>query len=154
MATGKIKSLFPPGNNGARHGAGQIIEDETGTKYVFQTPDDVDPTISLGEGTAVTFDVVNGKSIGNVRLSVPLPTCAFSADPTAFNAGDTVILSWGCRNASVISIDNGIGNVRGPEGSIAVIPTATTTYTLTAANSAGQTVSVSVQVTLNTVKPI
>ncbi len=65
--TGMIKDTFPPGNNGSRPGAGQIIEDGTGQKYVFQTPQDVEPAADLHAGVRVTFDNPKGNQASNVR---------------------------------------------------------------------------------------
>lgn len=46
-------------------------------------------------------------------------------------------LSWKVNGATSISINQGIGVVAGPTGSVVVSPTVTTTYTLTANNGAG-----------------
>jgi hypothetical protein len=48
-----------------------------------------------------------------------------------------IILVWSVHGADAISIDNGIGNVDA-EACLALIPTASTTYTLTAINAAGR----------------
>ena len=69
--TGTIKDLFPPGNNGTRHGAGQITEDETGKQYVFHTPEDVSPGSILFEGDAVTFEAGKGNQATGVTKTRP-----------------------------------------------------------------------------------
>ncbi|HZU30319.1 MAG TPA: alkaline phosphatase family protein, partial [Candidatus Angelobacter sp.] len=43
-------------------------------------------------------------------------------------------LNWTSSNAASLSIDQGVGTVNGPNGSISVSPNATTTYTITATN--------------------
>ena len=50
--------------------------------------------------------------------------------------GGTATLSWQVENFTTLAIDQGIGSVPGPSGSVSVTPGATTTYTLTASNAA------------------
>ncbi len=59
----------------------------------------------------------------------------FTATPARITAGQGSTLSWSVTGADSLSIDQGIGAVSG--NSIAVAPTFTTAYTLTAANFAG-----------------
>lgn len=66
------------------------------------------------------------------------PTVTFSASPAAIVRGSSSTLSWVVSGAASISINNGIGAV-GASGSRAVVPSSTTTYTLTARNSSGTT---------------
>src|ERR1700704_5276004 len=56
------------------------------------------------------------------------------ASPTKIGPGQTANLSWTSANATSLSIDQGVGAVSGPNGSISVSPAATTTYTITATN--------------------
>ena len=72
----------------------------------------------------------------------------FTADPTTINAGDSASLSWSIAGATSVSIDNGVGMVNATSGNITVTPSSTTTYTLSAANSAG-TIIKSITVTVN-----
>ena len=138
MATGKVKGLYPPGNNGSRPGAGQIVEDGTGKKYAFHTPDDLDQaSVPIEVGTVVNFEISNGNSIGNVRLAVP--TCIFTADKTSINIGETVILSWTTQNFVSLTLDHGIGAVTPvAKGSITVSPTTSLIYNLTAIPASGE----------------
>ncbi|MGZ3864643.1 MAG: hypothetical protein ACXVPN_06320 [Bacteroidia bacterium] len=143
MATGKIKSMYPPGNSGSHPGAGKISEDGTGNTYVFQTPGDVADGIVLSEGTAVTFDVTNGKSVSNVKQVVVLPTCTLNTSATDVHLGDSVTLSWTSQNATSLIMNRGVGDLSPVSGgSIDVIPdgTANTSiiYAISASNSAGQ----------------
>jgi chitodextrinase len=62
---------------------------------------------------------------------------SFTASPTAVVAGQSATLSFATQGASSLSINQGVGAVSG--SSVSVTPSATTTYTLTAANSAGTT---------------
>jgi hypothetical protein len=73
--------------------------------------------------------------------STPPPPChprsTLAADPSAVTAGQSATLTWTATNAASISIDQGIGAVAAT-GSRVVTPAATTTYTITAVNTAGQ----------------
>jgi len=60
----------------------------------------------------------------------------FEITPETINLGDAAILTWDVVNATSVFIDNGIGNV-GLNGSWAVQPLESTTYTLTASHSNG-----------------
>ncbi len=70
---------------------------------------------------------------------------AFRASPSSIAAGSASILSWTVRGATSLSIAPGVGTVTGT--SVAVTPSATTTYVLSATN-AGGTSTASVQVTV------
>jgi hypothetical protein len=78
---------------------------------------------------------------------------AFTAIPNTINAGQSSTLSWGPlqNGPAYMEIDQGIGEVAGWD-SMAVSPTATTTYTLTATNCAG-TATYHVTVTVNAAPP-
>jgi hypothetical protein len=60
----------------------------------------------------------------------------FTANPTNIYAGDSSLLSWNVSNATSVNIDHGVGTV-GSSGSTLVLPATSTTYTLTATNTAG-----------------
>ncbi|MDP3948684.1 MAG: IPT/TIG domain-containing protein [bacterium] len=78
----------------------------------------------------------------------PLPSCVFSASPSAIVPPQSSSLSWNCSNANSCSIDNGIGSV-GVNGSSTVKPSQTTTYTLSCNGSGG---SASFQTTVRTTR--
>ena len=78
----------------------------------------------------------------------PLPSCVFSASPTAIVPPQSSSLSWSCDNANSCSIDNGIGPV-GVDGSSTVKPSQTTTYTLSCNGTGG---SASFQTTVRTTR--
>lgn len=63
---------------------------------------------------------------------------SFIAIPSTIAPGDSATLSWSVINADTITIDQGIGTVTNPSGSIFVSPTASISYTLTATNTAGE----------------
>jgi uncharacterized protein YkwD len=67
----------------------------------------------------------------------PAPAISsFISSPPSITAGQTATLSWSVSGATTISIDNGVGDVS-TLISKAVSPAQTTTYRLTATNSAG-----------------
>jgi len=72
--------------------------------------------------------------------------CSFTANPSCVNQCQTVVLNWNVSNAYTVTISPGIGSVSN-SGSYSVTPCCTTTYTLTATNSAGS-VSASTTVTV------
>lgn len=84
---------------------------------------------------------------------VQLPVISyFKASPEAILSGQSTVLSWNILGgtADSVTIDNSIGSVAGLNYKI-VSPTATTNYTITAANSAGS-VTKSVTVTIAAAK--
>ena len=83
---------------------------------------------------------------------------SFTSTSTSITEGQSVTLSW-VTNAATISIDQGVGTVTAPSGSITVTPASTITYTLTATSSAGSstdsiTITVSPNDTTPTVPPV
>ena len=68
----------------------------------------------------------------------------FEANPDALTAGSRAALNWTVTGARSVSINNGVGTVA-LRGTRTVIPTTTTTYTLTAANPSG-TVTANAQI--------
>lgn len=69
---------------------------------------------------------------------------SFTASQTAFLPGEEVTLSWSVTSGDVISINQGVGSVSGATGSVKVLPSIQTTYTLTNTTS-GQSQQVTVQ---------
>jgi hypothetical protein len=62
----------------------------------------------------------------------------FIASPPSISAGASSTINWEVTGATAVSIDHGIGSVPA-SGSLTVSPTTTTTYTLIAGNSRGNT---------------
>lgn len=81
-----------------------------------------DPTVTASATVAVT-----------PPPAVP-HIASFTASPTSLQAGQSATLSFAVTGATSVSIDQGIGAVT---GNVTVTPAATTTYTLSATNSAG-----------------
>ncbi len=75
-------------------------------------------------------------SIGDTGGGTSAPVISsFTATPASIQSGQSSTLSWSVTGATSLSIDQGIGAVTGT--SRGVSPGTTTTYTLTATNSAG-----------------
>ena len=70
---------------------------------------------------------------------------SFDVDTSTIAAGESSTLSWSVVGATTVSIDQGIGNVA-LAGRRAVMPSATTVYTLTATNAAGVSATATAQV--------
>jgi len=73
----------------------------------------------------------------------------FTASPQTITVGESSTLSWEVSDATMVSIDQGVGNNLALSSSVSVSPTATTTYILTATNDTG-TVTEMVQITVAT----
>jgi uncharacterized protein YkwD len=76
---------------------------------------------------------------------------SFSANPAAIAAGQVSTLSWSVSGATSVTINNGVGDVTSLTSKV-VVPGATTQYTLTATNSAGNKTA-TVTVTVNGTSP-
>lgn len=107
--------------------------------------------------SATTTYTLTAKSAGGtvtattrVTVAVAPPVISsFSASPASITAGQASTLSWNVSGATSLAIDHGVGTVTG--SNVSVSPTASTTYTLTARNSAGTvTAATSVAVTPST----
>lgn len=73
----------------------------------------------------------------------------FNAEPSTIEKGQGSSLRWSISNATNITIDQGIGQVS-PNGRRTVYPADTTTYTLSAASSQGESTTSTVTVTVST----
>jgi len=113
---------------------------------------DVKPTVS----TTYTLTVTNSagvkatcsRTVTVTPPPVPAPVCTLNVSSATITAGGTSKLTWNTTNASKVSINQNIGAVA-VNGSRDVKPTVSTTYTLTAENSAGVKVSCSQKITVN-----
>jgi hypothetical protein len=102
-----------------------------------QTSRVVNPTATT------TYTLTAGNSTGStdqsvtVTVGVPPPINSFVvADPNPLYGAETS-LNWNVSNATSLSIDQNIGPVPGPTGSVSIAPLQSTTYTLTAINDFG-----------------
>lgn len=80
--------------------------------------------------------------VSDLNNLAPVPTItAFTAAPAAFDVGGgTSTLSWTVVDQDNLSLEPGAGNVTGYTGA-SVTLAVTTTYTLSASNSLGETKS-------------
>jgi hypothetical protein len=96
----------------------------------------VAPTVS----TTYTLTATNSGGSSTVKATVlvngSLPTItSFTASPATIAAGQATTLSWVASGATSFSINQGVGTATGT--SVVVLPTAATTYTLSATNAYG-----------------
>jgi YVTN family beta-propeller protein len=86
-----------------------------------------------------------------INIWAAKPTVKISASPTTIAIGGSSTLTWTSTGATSISINQGIGAVP-VNGSRVVLPTVTTTYTITAKNSSG-TATTTAKVTVTAALP-
>ena len=79
---------------------------------------------------AIATAAGQGKNAYQKASQLPARIMEFKAEPASVGAGQPAMLVWSAENPSGTTIDPGIGRVR-PRGSMQVMPTQTTTYTLT-----------------------
>jgi hypothetical protein len=94
-----------------------------------------------------SFDVLVSDTEVVVSDVEVLVSARIWSEAYAVVSGQPVVLNWSTVKAGSVSIDHGIGDV-GPGGSLSVYPDETTTYTVTAADSQGRTVTDRVTVTV------
>jgi peptidoglycan-associated lipoprotein len=80
--------------------------------------------------------VSNGHTPAPPPAAAAQPTVTISASPTTAKSGDTVTLTWSSTDATDADIEPGVGKVS-VQGSTPVIPTSSTTYTITATGPGG-----------------
>ena len=111
---------------------------------------------SVSPGLTTTYTLTASNSAGNptasatvtvTKSSAPIIT-SFSASPASINSGQSSTLTWDVIGSATMYINQGVGGVLS-KGSKEVIPTSTTTYTLTA-DSGNSKVSKSITVTVDT----
>jgi len=72
--------------------------------------------------------------VNGPKEAVQFSIISFNVDPSIINIGESTNLSWVVIAATSVTIDNGIGDVP-LTGHRTILPTVTTTYTLTASNA-------------------
>ena len=80
---------------------------------------------------------VNPASLGPMPAPAAAPTATLTADPTAIDLGQSVVLNWRTQNATTVSID-GIGEVPA-NGTQTVSPSNSTNFHLVAKGDGGST---------------
>lgn len=94
-------------------------------------------SLSAAVGCHKKEQPVNPASLGPMPTAAPAPTATFSADPTAIDAGQSVVLNWRTQNATTVTID-GVGDVPA-NGTQTVSPSTSTNFHLTAKGDGGST---------------
>ncbi|HKR65875.1 MAG TPA: hypothetical protein VJZ00_19245 [Thermoanaerobaculia bacterium] len=116
------------------HGiAGNVNGTSTAARFAF--PDGLAFTPS---GQLLIADVYNHAI--RIGTFVAPAIDAFTVAPSPIKPGQSTILSWSVRDATTVTIDQGIGAVPA-NGSRLVTPSVTTTYVLTATGPGGTTTS-------------
>lgn len=119
----------------------------------------VDGSVVVKPGKTLTYTLTAKNTAGvsdtctaKVTVTSDLaPICdSFTVTPSSVSSGATTTLTWATSHAATVSIDNSIGNVN-VDGSKTLTPIKTLTYTLTASNGTGKSVSCKKSVT---VKPL
>jgi len=98
----------------------------------------------------LTATGLGGTQTATVNVDVAPPnqlSVVVSASPASVATGGKSVLTWSSQNATSVTIDQGVGSVA-LNGSVEVSPTATTTYTATAADANGKTANSSTTVTV------
>jgi hypothetical protein len=70
-----------------------------------------------------------------------LPVIQFSVAPNLIAPGGSAVLTWSVSNATIVTIDHGVGVVP-LKGTKSVSPTAPTNYKLTAGNESGSAIKI------------
>ncbi len=104
-------------------------------------PHDFRPTPLLGTFTVDTL------------ASPPPVISSFTASPTSITSGGSSNLSWNVTDADSVVINNGVGTFTALNSSIAVSPTVTTLYSITAYNASTTQSSASVTITVGGTVP-
>ena len=137
--------VISPGIGNVALSGSTAISPSVGTAYMLTA------TNSSGSVTAVTQVSVEAASPPPSSPSASLPVIdSFVANPDSILVGGSSTLSWAVSNVISVTISPDIGAVA-PMGNKSVSPSTTTTYTLTATNTAGWR-SKSITVTASTVK--
>jgi Glycosyl hydrolase family 79 C-terminal beta domain len=98
--------------------------------------------LGLGAGVPVLLAVLLGGCGGNGSAAPPpsVPVISnFAASPAAITSGQSTTLAWQVSGAASVQLSNVTATPTAPSSSVVIAPAATTTYTLTAANSVGST---------------
>ena len=112
----------------------------------FKVLDAVNTSLNLSEvaylDSSATEDMptqLSGAELSGQGVPESPEIVFLTVAPSTIDEGDSALLSWSVTGAETASIDNGIGSVNVAGGNVTVSPSTSTTYTLTAVNSGGQT---------------
>ncbi len=114
----------------------------------------VTPAVTTTYTGTANFNGATMTASATVKVSPPAPppTVALSANPSSIDQGQSSTLSWTSANAVSLTIDQGVGRVAVPSGSVTVSPSSTTIYTITATDGS-HTANASATVNVNAPVP-
>lgn len=145
QVTGANSVIISPGIGNVALSGSTAVSPSVGTAYMLTA------TNGSGSVTAVAQVSVEAASPPPSSPSTSLPVIdSFVANPDSILVGGSSALSWAVSNVISVTISPGIGAVA-PTGNKPISPSTTTTYTLTATNTAGWR-SKSITVTASTIK--
>ncbi|MCX6001307.1 MAG: hypothetical protein NTY79_02035 [Chloroflexi bacterium] len=145
QVTGANTVNISPGIGNVAMSGSAAVSPSAGTAYMLTAIN------SSGSQTAVTQVSVEAASPPPSSPSASLPVINyFEAYPVNILAGSIVGMTWSVSNATSVTLSPGIGAVS-PSENFTVSPGITTTYTLTATNTAGWRTK-SITVTVSTIK--
>lgn len=147
VAAGKItlngSASYSPDGNPITYQWTQLV----GPQGTLSSPNTAITTFTAVAGESYQFELTVKDNYGLMSSAfvtvttkaTPTPTISFfTATPAQIVAGKSSTLSWSVTNATSVTI-SGVSGTLPNTGSVAVSPTATTTYTLTANNAVGPT---------------
>ena len=124
VTSGATTLTITPGTFATTNASGSTgVSPEATTTYVLTA------TNAAGSVTASATVTVSAQTLPVIN--------SFTANPTSITSGSSSTLSWSTSGATGVSITPGTFTSTAATGSFMVSPTATTTYTLTATNAAG-----------------
>ena len=118
---------YPPGNPSVSTDFAWDSRTASNGKHILHTR----AYNTTGESVSTSTVVL----VRNYAQAVP-PAATLTVTPSVITAGQAVTLNWTTTGAETVSLSHGIGQ-RPFSGSLTVTPLVSTTYVLTAANSAG-----------------
>jgi hypothetical protein len=104
----------------------RIVQPVQTTTYILTASNGTTTKIAT---VTITVNYESNESNENQEIIIS----SFEVNPDGINPGESAYLTWVVTGATLVSIDNGIGNVT-LAGNKSIWPTETTTYTLTASN--------------------
>lgn len=116
-------------------------EELFGTNDFNQQIYHLEASVNLAEDNSIIVELRSGPEgylTVEVTEEVDPPTVNLNADPEAIKINESSTLTWNSTNADSCVIEPGIGSVD-LNGSLAVSPAETTTYTITATGPGGTT---------------
>lgn len=134
-------TLVPPGTSvqlsWQADGATSLTLQPDGVDVLGQTTRTVNPTTDTTYTLVATNPSGTTQKQVTVKMGLPPTINSFTvSDPNTLYGVENSLI-WDVSNATSLSINQGIGTVSGPTGSVQIAPLQTTVYTLSASNGFG-----------------